>query len=91
MKVIDLSEAKANLDRYAQECRSSPVVVTIDGEPAFELIPIRSDDPDFLDRLLERDPSFRRLMEQRRHEADLGRASSLESVRERLDGPNELP
>jgi len=91
MKVIDLNEAKANLDQYARECQSAPVVVTMDGRPAFELIPIRSDDPEFLDRLLEHNPAFRNLMEERRRECDQGRASSLEAVRERLAGLSDDP
>jgi antitoxin (DNA-binding transcriptional repressor) of toxin-antitoxin stability system len=89
MKVVDLEEAKANLDQYARECQSSPVVVTVDGLPTFELIPIRSDDPEFLDRLIERNPAFRNLMVERRRESDQGRVSSLESVRARLDSPSE--
>jgi hypothetical protein len=86
MKVIDLDEAKANLGLYAQECRTSPVVVTVDGTPCFELISILSDDPEFLDRLLEHTPAFRLLMEKRRRERDEGRVASLEAVRERLQG-----
>jgi hypothetical protein len=84
MKVIDLSEAKSNLEDYARECHSSPVVVTIDGKPSFEMLPIRSDDPNFIDRLLTTNRDFRELMEQRRKEADERRVSSLESVREGL-------
>jgi hypothetical protein len=84
MKVIDVSEAKTNLEDYARECHSSPVVVTIDGKPSFEMLPIRTDDPDFIDRLLTTNPEFRELMEIRRKEADEGRVSSLDSVRERL-------
>lgn len=84
MKVIDLAEAKNHLEEYARECESSPVVVTLDGKPAFEMIPIRSDDPDFIDRLLAGNPKFRRLMEERRRESDAGEVSSLEAVRERL-------
>lgn len=91
MKVIDLNEAKANLDLYARECQSAPVVVTMDGRPLFELIPIRSDDPEFLNRLLEGNPEFRHLMEERRRECDQGRVASLESVRARLAGPSEGP
>ena len=49
MKVIDLEEAKANLEQYANECQSSPVVVTVGGKPVLEMIPIRSDDPEFVD------------------------------------------
>jgi hypothetical protein len=48
MKVIDLQEAKANLEQYAVECQTSPVVVTQEGQPIFELLPIRSDDSGFL-------------------------------------------
>jgi hypothetical protein len=85
MKVIDLREAKTHLEDYARECQSSPVVVTIDGKPPFEMLPIRSDDPDFIDRLLTTNREFLELMKKRRKEADEGRVSPLESVREGLD------
>jgi hypothetical protein len=52
MKVIDLQEAKANLERYAVECQKSPVVVTQEGHPIFELLPIRPDDSGILGRLV---------------------------------------
>jgi hypothetical protein len=84
MKVIDLGEAKTHLEDYARECHSAPVVVTIDGKPSFEMLPIRSDDPDFIDRLLTTNREFRELMESRRKEADEGKVSSLHSVRESL-------
>jgi hypothetical protein len=87
MKVIDVTEAKTHLNEdYARECHSSPVVVTIDGKPSFEMLPIRSDDPDFIDRLLKNNREFRELMEARRKEADNGKVSSLDSVRESLGG-----
>jgi antitoxin (DNA-binding transcriptional repressor) of toxin-antitoxin stability system len=90
MKVIDLKEAKANLELYAQECQSTPVIVAVHGEPVFEMLPLRSDDPDFVDRLLETNADFRALMEERRRESDRGRVSSLEEVRQRLAiGANE--
>jgi antitoxin (DNA-binding transcriptional repressor) of toxin-antitoxin stability system len=85
MKVIDLNEAKANLEQYARDCQCSPVIVTVDGKPSFEMIPIRTDDPDFIDRLLEQDDAFRRLAEERRREADEGGVSPLVDVRRRLD------
>lgn len=84
MKVIDVREAKTHLEDYARECHSSPVVVTIDGKPSFELLPIRSDDPDFIDRLLTTNREFRELMERRRKEVNEGQVSSLDSVRESL-------
>jgi hypothetical protein len=48
------------------------------------MLPIRSDDPDFIDRLLTTNGEFRELMEQRRKEADDGRGSSLDSIRKQL-------
>lgn len=84
MKVIEIEEAKANLERYADECRTSPVVVSVGGKPAFELLPIRSEDADFIDRLLDRNAAFRELAEARRREADAGKVSSLDDVRKRL-------
>ena len=65
MKVINLNEAKANLEQYARECQVSPVVVTVDGKPAFEMLPVRADDGDFLDRLIEENEAFRELLERR--------------------------
>jgi hypothetical protein len=47
---------------------------------------MRSDDPDFIDRLLTANAKFHRLMEDRRKEADEGKVSSLEKVREHLGG-----
>jgi antitoxin (DNA-binding transcriptional repressor) of toxin-antitoxin stability system len=84
MKVIDLNEAKTNLEQYARECQVSPVVVTVDGKPAFEMLPVRAEDDDFMDRLIEENNAFRELLEQRRREADTGRVSSLEEIRRRL-------
>jgi hypothetical protein len=85
MKVINLKEAKANLEGYAEECQQTPVIVTIGGIPKFELVPIHTDDPDFIDRLLEENESFRRLAEESRREADEGRVSTLADVRKRLE------
>jgi hypothetical protein len=85
MKVIDLAEAKTHLEDYARQCQSSPIVVTIDGKPTFEMLPIRSDDPEFIDRLLTSNPEFRQLMEDRHKEANAGKVSSIEAVRTRAD------
>jgi len=84
MKVIDLNEAKTNLEQYARECQVSPVVVTVDGKPAFEMLPVRTDDAEFVDRLIEENDAFRELLEQRRRESDLGHVVPLEEVRRRL-------
>jgi len=89
MKVIDLQEAKTNLEHDALECQSSPVVVPKDGRPIFELLPIRPDEPGFLDDLIEYNASFRDLIEERQEEVRSGRVSSIESVRARLLGSED--
>jgi hypothetical protein len=89
MKVIDLQEAKANLEQYSVECQTSPVVVTQKGQPIFELLPIRPDDSGFLEDLIEHDRSFRDLVEQGRSEVRNGQVSSIETVRERLLGSDD--
>jgi antitoxin (DNA-binding transcriptional repressor) of toxin-antitoxin stability system len=86
MKVIDLQEAKANLEHYAIECQTSPVVVTQEGQPIFELLPIRPDDSRLLEDLLEHDSSFKDMVERAREDVRSGRVSSIEAVRARLLG-----
>ena len=48
-----------------------------------------SDDPEFIDRLIDCNSEFRKLLEdRRRRERDLGRVTSLVTVRERLQRPD---
>ena len=79
MKVIPLSEAKANLSHYSRVCHDEPVIVTINGVPAFQLVPLEKDD-DLIDRLLEHNPKFRQTLENRLRE----RSVSVKSARKRL-------
>ena len=79
MKVIPLSEAKANLSRYAHLCHDEPVIVTVNGTPSFQLAPLAQDD-DLIDRLLEHNPKFRQALKERLDEKLL----SLKEVRKRL-------
>jgi prevent-host-death family protein len=76
MKVIPLSEAKANLSRYAKTCRDEPVVVTINGKPAFEIVPIDERD-DLIDQLLEHNPQFRQTLQRRLKEPRLSAEEAL--------------
>jgi prevent-host-death family protein len=64
MKVIPLSEAKAKLSHYGRVCRAEPVVVTVNGVPAFQLVPLDEDD-DLIDQLLEHNDAFRQLLKGR--------------------------
>jgi antitoxin (DNA-binding transcriptional repressor) of toxin-antitoxin stability system len=79
MKVIPLSEAKANLRRYGRLCQDEPVIVTINGVPSFQLSPLDEDD-DLIDRLLAENPEFVQLLERRSRE----RAVSANEARKRL-------
>ena len=64
MKVIPLSEAKANLSRYGRSCHDEPVIVTVNGVPSFQLVPLSEED-DLIDSLLEHNPKFRRMLKSR--------------------------
>ena len=63
MKVIPLTEAKANLSRYGRLCQDEQVIVTVNGVPSFQLAPLEDDD--LIDRLLADNPRFVQLLEQR--------------------------
>jgi prevent-host-death family protein len=78
MKVIPLSEAKAKLGHYGRLCQDEPIVVTVNGVPAFQLAPLEGDD--LIDRLLAYNPKFRRMLEMRSQEPTV----SLEVALERL-------
>jgi antitoxin (DNA-binding transcriptional repressor) of toxin-antitoxin stability system len=58
MKVIPLSKAKAKLSFYSRLCQREPVIVTVKGIPAFQMVPLKEDD-DLIDRLIEHNPDFR--------------------------------
>ncbi len=75
MKVIPLSEAKAKLSHYGQLCHDEPVVITVNGKPFFQLVPLNEND-DLIDRLLEQHPGFRHLLEQRLGERSLSSATA---------------
>jgi len=64
MKVIPLSKAKANLSQYGKLCQKEPVVVTVHGVPAFQLVPLKEGD-DLIDSLLANNAGFRKLLRQR--------------------------
>jgi len=75
MKVVPLSEAKAKLSRYGRLCHDEPVVVTVNGKPSFQLVPLGEDD-DLIDRLLEEHPGFRSLLERRLREQSVSAADA---------------
>ncbi|MCY2990489.1 MAG: type II toxin-antitoxin system Phd/YefM family antitoxin [Planctomycetota bacterium] len=79
MKVIPLSEAKAKLSQYGRRCHDEPIIVTVNGVPAFQLVPLSEDD-DLIDSLLEHNPAFRETLRARLNE----RTVSAKDARRRL-------
>lgn len=75
MKVIPLSEAKAKLSRYSRLCHDEPVVVTVNGVPSFQLVPLEEDD-DLIDQLLQHNPRFRKLLRARLKERSVSARSA---------------
>ncbi len=61
MKIIPPSETKANLSRHGRLCHEEPVIVTVNGAPAFQLVPLGEND-DQIDRLLAHNPAFGKLL-----------------------------
>ena len=79
MKIISLSDAKANLNRYGRLCQAEPVIVTLNGRPSFQLLPLKEND-DLIDRLLEKHHGFRQMLQRRLRD----RSVSLNEMRRRL-------
>lgn len=61
MKVIPLSKAKARLSYYSRLCQREPVIVTVKGEPVFQMVPLDEDD-DLINQLLEHNPQFEKYL-----------------------------
>ena len=76
MKIIPLSEAKANLSRYANVCHDEPVIVTVNGVPTFQLVPLDEED-DLVDELIAHHPEFASLLRRRLEEKDVSAKDAL--------------
>ena len=79
MKVIPLSEAKARLSEYAKLCHNEPVIVTVNGSPSFQLVPLEEQD-DLIDRLLEHHPTFRQNLAERLREPSVSAKEALKRL-----------
>ena len=82
MKVIPLLEAKNNLDRYGELCKHEPVIVTVNGEPAFELSPLDDEDDDLINQLIEHNAEFRAMLQARRKQPCISAEELLRSLDE---------
>ncbi len=76
MKIIPLNEAKSKLSRYARLCHREPVIVTVNGIPSFQMVPLEEDD-DLIDRILEFNPRFREMLELRLKERSVPAKQAL--------------
>lgn len=79
MKVIPLSKAKVRLSHYGRVCRKEPVIVTVNGIPTFQLVPLGEDD-DLIDQLLEHNPAFRQLLRARLMEPTVSAAEAAKRL-----------
>lgn len=64
MKQITLTETSASLSEYGKLCHQERVIVTENGQPAFELAPVDSED--FMSDLIESNADFRNDLSSRR-------------------------
>lgn len=80
MKLIPLSEAKAHLSRYGDLCQEEPIVVTVNGVPSFQLVPL-ADDDELVEQLIEHNPAFRELLKRRLDERNVSVKSALRRLR----------
>ena len=80
MKIIPLSKAKAKLSYYSRVCQREPVIVTVKGVPAFQMVPLKEDD-DLIDRLLEHNPDFRKYLEKCLRGASVSAGEALARLR----------
>ena len=84
MKVIPLSEAKANLSHYGRSCHDEPIIVTVNGVPSFQLVPLSEDD-DLIDSLLKHNPNFRQMLESRLKEKSVSVKSAQAHLVRRMN------
>jgi hypothetical protein len=80
MKIIPLSEAKAHLSRYGKLCQEEPIIVTVNGLPAFQIAPLPQEEDDLINQLLEHNPEFRAHLEGRARERNLSSKDAADGL-----------
>ena len=70
---------KTRLSHYGKMCRKEPIVVTVNGVPTFELVPLNEDD-DLVDQLIEHNPDFRAMLRKRVQERTMTVAEALKKL-----------
>lgn len=67
MKTITWTEALANPNKYIKICKREEVLVTRKGVPAFKMCSPEDDNDTFIEDLIEHNPKFRKMLEERKH------------------------
>lgn len=83
MRKLELSKANAPLAEYVQEICKEPIVLTVGGEPAFALIPVKGVDMESL--ALSTDAGFLAMLQKSRDEYDQKGGHTLEEVIRELE------
>jgi antitoxin (DNA-binding transcriptional repressor) of toxin-antitoxin stability system len=60
-------------------CHEEPVIVTVNGTPSFQFVPLEEGD-DLIDRLLEHHPSFRQTLASRLREPSVSAREALKRL-----------
>ena len=79
MKIIPLTEAKAHLSKYGKICRKEPVIVTVNGRPSFQLVPVKEEE-DLTNQLLEYNSEFQDLLKDRSRERTIPAAAARKKI-----------
>ena len=79
MKEVAVSEVKDGFFRYLRIAETEEVVITRNGKPAGVLVGF-SDEEDWFEYRLERDPRFLSRVEQARNSSREGRGTPLEDL-----------
>jgi prevent-host-death family protein len=79
MKMVALSEVKADLPRYLRLAEKEAIIITRNGKPTGILIGLADDDDGF-DQRLENDPRFLQRIATARASVRAGNAVRLEDV-----------
>jgi len=75
MRIAPLADVKANLSKFVEQCKDSPVVITKNGRPAAMLVCI-TDEDDLERMLVSYSPKLRRFLDQAAANARAGRKLS---------------
>jgi PHD/YefM family antitoxin component YafN of YafNO toxin-antitoxin module len=81
MKIIPLSEAKAYLRRYGRQCHKEPIIVTVNGHPSFQLMPL-DEGEDLMNQLVEHNREFQAMLKAGLDEPTLSVRQAMKKLRD---------